>query len=239
MAMTMESVGVERVHGIPRCVIHVAAEPSVELDARFGHAPALAFGLLALLSGESREEGVERTRIPVEPMELAVAPFDEAGALQGLEVVLAREQHVPGGELLRSGRSPWPRWISAADNGVPVGDGRSEQQARALDRRERDGRQQFRVVVETMLGIGIRPGEVEHELAARADWALRVNSGRAAEHPARAESSMQRTCSQALQPVRGVVQPDCSRAIRNSCLRKGCPAKPPAAAGPALPSVAR
>ena len=58
---------------------------------------------------------------------------------------------------------------------------RVDQQARAAHGRERHRREELRVVLESVLRISIRPGEIEHELAAR--MALAIQRHRAHQPP--------------------------------------------------------
>jgi hypothetical protein len=81
VAVTIEGVGVELVYDVPQRIVHVAAVQRIEFDTGFGHAPPFALGLLALLGGEGREEGVEGLIALIEPMKLAVAAQDQPGTL--------------------------------------------------------------------------------------------------------------------------------------------------------------
>ncbi len=78
MAVTAERVAMEGIDAIEKARIHFPAESCVERDAGFRHASPLAFGLLALLGGESLQKGVE-ARVPaIRPVELAVLPQEPA-----------------------------------------------------------------------------------------------------------------------------------------------------------------
>ena len=79
------------------------------------------------------------------------------------------------------------------------------QQAWPAHRGERYRREELRIVAQSVLGICIGPGEVEHELPSGMRLA---EQGQCAEHPAVRILQHQ---MRGVQPVRGVVQPDCSR----------------------------
>ncbi len=72
--------------------------PRVEGDAGFRDPPALAIGFLALLGGESGEEGVEVREAAIGPVELAVLAQQPAGALAGFAAGVVEEQGVRRGE---------------------------------------------------------------------------------------------------------------------------------------------
>ena len=127
----------------------------------------------------------------IEPMELAVAPQDQTALCQRRELCVRGEEHVPGGEPLDRAHARAPRGSTAARIASALRR-RVHQQARPAHRRERHGGKQLRVVLQAVLRIGICPGEIEYELAARVAFAI------------------QRHCAH--QPPRGV--------LRNQVLRR-------------------
>ena len=93
------------------------------------------------------------------------------------------------------------------------------EESRASGRRERHGRDEPRVIAKAGALVGLRPREVEDELAP--GMRLQVERERAARvrHPARARRTWR-----ASQPVSAVAQPVVSSACRNSWRRNGASA---------------
>ena len=110
----------------------------------------------------------------VEPVKLAVAAQDQAGLLQLGGGVIRRETAHARRRVVRCARIRSAAPMSAAVMDLADRRRGADQQPRAAHRREGHGRQQFRVVLEAMLRVGVGPGEIEHEFAARMRLAVQA-----------------------------------------------------------------
>jgi hypothetical protein len=165
VAVAIKRVGIERVQNVPKRRVDLATQTRLEVDAGFGHAAAFSLRFLALFCRECRQKSIERLVIVVEPMKLTVASLDQARGPQAGALLLVREQDVPGREILLA------RVLGDGTNherldALSIGAG-GDQQACAAHRCEGYRGEQFGVVIEAVLRIGIGPGEIEHEFAAR------------------------------------------------------------------------
>ena len=104
------------------------------------------------------------------PMKLAVAAQDQPCCFQTGGIFVAGKEHMPGRELLAA-RVLDRRLDQDAAHGRSVDVGRDEK-TRTANRSERHGGQQFRVVGQAVLRIGVGPGKIEDEFAARVRLAV-------------------------------------------------------------------
>ena len=151
--------------------VDLRAVQGVERDAVLRHAPPLAPRLLALLGREAFEVVIEAAVVVVAPVELHVASCQPAGACERGAVRFADEQRVHRGQVARLGEITGRIDESRAGIRRRVG---PHQQSGTRDRGERHREHELGVVGEAVAFVGLRPGEIEHELAE----GMRLEEGR-------------------------------------------------------------
>ncbi len=152
-------VAVAAVEQHPVGVPGIAPAHAAQADARLAHLAPLGADVLALLVLERGQEVLEAGVALVQPVELHPAAQHEAGLRQLVRLLLGRKQDVGRRHLARRLRR-----LEHLDQRRP-GRRVARQQARAAHRREGNGGQQLRVIVQPMALVGVGPGPVEHVFA--------------------------------------------------------------------------
>ena len=155
-----------------------------ELDAGLADLAALLLQLLALLVVHAREEVVEVREAVVRPVELHRAPRHAAEPLELAGFGLGREEAVECVDLRLAGELQRRTDEQRARPGIRC------QHARPRHRRERNRRQQLRVVVPPRARPRVGPRPVEDVLAVR--MALEIQRQRAVQFGAVAQQQVAR-----------------------------------------------
>ncbi|KEH10136.1 hypothetical protein GY14_07590 [Delftia tsuruhatensis] len=143
---------------------HVGAMHCSKAHAGLVHLAPFLANLLALFLVQRGKKVVEVpvARTPgvlVAPVELHGAALHPAVGVAGCHILGIAEQQMQGRQLLRLGP-----FAHGAHQGRTQ-QRRACQQPAARHRRERHGEHALGVVIQPMLGVGARPGKVEHVLA--------------------------------------------------------------------------
>ena len=131
-------------------------------DAGLGDAAALLLDLLSLLALQARQEAGEigvRLGLAIAPMELHRTAHRPSGVAGCRLIGLVEKEQVCRREPRRAGE---PLHALQEEQPVLV---RSRQKARPRHRREGDGAEQLRVVVEAVSAVSVCPGPVEDVFA--------------------------------------------------------------------------
>ncbi len=159
----MKRITVKSVHRIQRTLVESASHEGLEVDACFGDAAALTLGFFPFVGGEGLEITVEARIAAVRPMELTVAPNQPAGVRAHCARGLIEKQSMYRGEATARGVGfDLLQKTRGGRCAIEVG---TNEKARTRRGREGYGDGELRVVAPADSCVGLRPGEIKHELA--------------------------------------------------------------------------
>jgi hypothetical protein len=163
VAVAKKCIPVKSVHRVQCLLVEIASHPRLEVNPGLSYSSPLALGFLAFLGGKGFQVRLE-ARIPaIGPVKLTVAAHEPVCLLAYGARRLVEEQGMHRREAAVGGvKLDFPQKLRGDGGSIQIG---ANQQTRSGRGRERYRDREFGVVTTAHAAVGLRPGEIKHELA--------------------------------------------------------------------------